>query len=242
MKAQWKVPDNRPSRRLRTDHHLYKAKDFATEITIFNARRAPLTIEPAISREHITNNEAVRTHAALTRHPPRNVCRAAEDVKKVEASPCLGREEIAAKPRTSRRLINHGQETPPQKPSKRSSTTRPSGKTFLRPSISPCSSNGAAEPDPRGLRAPQQRPRSPARLARQGRAGLERPRRPRPAALHPGESPPQGADRRPAAADERSKTAQAPGSTPTSSPISTASPRARTRPSSTSTTRTGPTA
>jgi adenine-specific DNA-methyltransferase len=34
-------------------------------------------------------------------------------------------------------------------------------------------------------------------VARQGRAGLERPRRPRAAALHPGEGAPQGADRRP---------------------------------------------
>ena len=37
----------------------------------------------------------------------------------------------------------------------------------------------------------QPRPRSAARLARQGRAGLERPRRPRAAALHPGEGPPK---------------------------------------------------
>ncbi len=41
------------------------------------------------------------------------------------------------------------------------------------------------------------RPRPPARLARQRRAGLERPRRQRPAPLHPGEGPPQGPDRRP---------------------------------------------
>ena len=88
----------------------------------------------------------------------------------------------------------------------------------------------------------QHRPRPPARLARQGRAGLERPRRPRPAALHPGEGPPQGADRRPAARRRR-KASTTPGSSrPTSSPTSTASPRARTRPSSTPTTRTGPTA
>ena len=47
--------------------------------------------------------------------------------------------------------------------------------------------------------AAQHRPRSATRLARQGRAGLERSRRPRAAALHPGEGPPEGADRRPAA-------------------------------------------
>ncbi len=45
----------------------------------------------------------------------------------------------------------------------------------------------------------QHRSRSAAGLARQGRAGLERSRRPRAAALHPGEGSPQGADRRSAA-------------------------------------------
>ena len=64
------------------------------------------------------------------------------------------------------------------------------------------------QPDPRRLRAPQPRSRPAARLARQGRAGLERPRRPRAAALHPGEGPPQGADRRPAAADAASSEAR----------------------------------
>ncbi len=98
-------------------------------------------------------------------------------------------------------------------------------------------------PDPRGLRAPQPRPRPAARLARQGRAGLVRPRRPRAAALHPGEGPPQGADRRPAARRRASSASTTGGAQPTCSPTSTASPDGRaTRPSSTSTTRTGRTA
>ena len=59
----------------------------------------------------------------------------------------------------------------------------------------------------------QHRPRSAARLARQGRAGLERPRRPRAAALHPGEGPPQGADRRSAARHARSASTKAGRST-----------------------------
>src|SRR6218665_2269451 len=49
--------------------------------------------------------------------------------------------------------------------------------------------------------APEPRPRPPTSVARQGPAGLERPRRQRPAALHPGEGAPQGADRRPAPGD-----------------------------------------
>ena len=58
-----------------------------------------------------------------------------------------------------------------------------------------------AEPGPCRLRAPQPRPRPPARLARQGPAGLVGPRRAGAAPLHPGEGAPQGAHRRPAAPD-----------------------------------------
>ncbi len=65
---------------------------------------------------------------------------------------------------------------------------------------------------PRTLKYPRNtRSRSAARLAREGRAGLERPRRPRPAALHPGKGPPQGADRRSAAPDARTAQTQEPG-------------------------------
>lgn len=39
---------------------LLKAKDFATEITIFNARQNNMSTEQEISQEHITNNETVR--------------------------------------------------------------------------------------------------------------------------------------------------------------------------------------
>lgn len=37
-----------------------KAKDFANEITNFNARERKMSSEAAMSREHIINNEAVR--------------------------------------------------------------------------------------------------------------------------------------------------------------------------------------
>ena len=59
MKAQWKVPDNRPLADF-APTIILKAKDFAAEITIFNARQHKMKTEPAISREHITNNDAVR--------------------------------------------------------------------------------------------------------------------------------------------------------------------------------------
>ena len=59
IKAQWKVPDNRPLADF-APTIILKAKDFATEITIFNPRQHGMTNESAISNEHITNNQAVR--------------------------------------------------------------------------------------------------------------------------------------------------------------------------------------
>jgi DNA-damage-inducible protein D len=82
MKAQWKVPDARPLADF-APTIILKAKDFAAEITIFNARQNGLTTEGAISREHITNNDAVR-RTLLERGIRPESLPPAEDVKKVE--------------------------------------------------------------------------------------------------------------------------------------------------------------
>ena len=82
MKSQWKVPDNRPLADF-APTIILKAKDFATEITIFNARQNQLASESAISIEHITNNGAVRK-TLLERGIRPESLPAAEDVKKVE--------------------------------------------------------------------------------------------------------------------------------------------------------------
>lgn len=82
MKAHWKVPDNRPLADF-APTIILKAKDFATEITIFNARQNGLTSEGAISHEHITNNDAVR-RTLLERGIRPESLPPAEDVKKVE--------------------------------------------------------------------------------------------------------------------------------------------------------------
>ena len=82
MKAHWKVPDNRPLADFAPTIVL-KAKDFAAEITIFNARQNALTSESAVSREHITNNDAVR-RTLLERGIRPETLPPAEDVKKVE--------------------------------------------------------------------------------------------------------------------------------------------------------------
>jgi DNA-damage-inducible protein D len=82
MKAQWKVPVKRPLADF-APTIILKAKDFATEITIHNAREHNMTSEQSISSEHITNNAAVRKTLIERgirpeRLPP------SEDVKKVE--------------------------------------------------------------------------------------------------------------------------------------------------------------
>lgn len=82
MKAQWQVPDNRPLADF-APTIILKAKDFATEITIFNARQHRMGSEAAISKEHITNNEAVRK-TLLERGIRPESLPPAEDVKKVE--------------------------------------------------------------------------------------------------------------------------------------------------------------
>jgi DNA-damage-inducible protein D len=76
------VPDSRPLADF-APTIILKAKDFAAEITIFNAREHQLNTEPAISREHVTNNEAVR-NTLLERGIRPETLPPSEDVKKVE--------------------------------------------------------------------------------------------------------------------------------------------------------------
>ena len=82
MKAQWQIPDSRPLADFIPTISL-KAKDFATEITIHNARARHMRSEPQITQEHVTNNEAVRK-TLLDRGIRPESLPPAEDVKKVE--------------------------------------------------------------------------------------------------------------------------------------------------------------
>jgi len=82
MKAQWKVPASRPLADF-APTIILKAKDFATEITIFNSRERGLATEAAISREHVTNHQAVR-QTLLDRGIRPESLPPEEDVKKVE--------------------------------------------------------------------------------------------------------------------------------------------------------------
>ncbi|PZX16442.1 DNA-damage-inducible protein D [Breznakibacter xylanolyticus] len=62
---------------------LLKAKDFATEITIFNAKQKQMKTEGQISNEHITNNKSVRNTLISRGIVPENLP-PEEDVKKLE--------------------------------------------------------------------------------------------------------------------------------------------------------------
>lgn len=82
MKAHWQIPDSRPLADF-IPTIILKAKDFATEITIHNARAQHMRSEPQITQEHVTNNEAVR-QTLLDRGIRPESLPPAEDVKKVE--------------------------------------------------------------------------------------------------------------------------------------------------------------
>lgn len=62
---------------------LLKAKDFATEITIFNAKDKKMKTENQISKEHVTNNTSVR-ETLLSRGIVPEDLPPEEDVKKIE--------------------------------------------------------------------------------------------------------------------------------------------------------------
>ena len=96
MKARWKVPDTRPLADF-APTIILKAKDFATEITIFNARQHRMGTESAISSEHITNNKAV-CDTLLSRGIQPESLMPAEDVKKVERRMLSQDKKVLKKP------------------------------------------------------------------------------------------------------------------------------------------------
>lgn len=98
MKARWKVPDSRPLADF-APTIILKAKDFATEITIFNARAHDMKSERAISAEHVTNNQAVRKTLLDRGIRPENL-HPEEDIKKVERRVTSEERKSLARPET----------------------------------------------------------------------------------------------------------------------------------------------
>jgi len=82
MKRKWKVPKSRALADFAPTIVL-KAKDFATEITIFNAKANQMQTGREISGEHITNNESVR-NTLIERGIRPEKLPPDEDVRKVE--------------------------------------------------------------------------------------------------------------------------------------------------------------
>lgn len=82
MKERRKIKSSKPL----ADHMptlLLKAKDFATEITIYNAKNNSLQTEHEISNEHVTNNTTVREALISRGITPENI-QPEDDIKKVE--------------------------------------------------------------------------------------------------------------------------------------------------------------
>ena len=82
MKKHLGVPGSRPLADFLPTITI-KAKDFATEITIFNTREKALNTEGSITAEHITNNKSVRKILLERGIKPENLP-AEEDIKKLE--------------------------------------------------------------------------------------------------------------------------------------------------------------
>jgi len=82
MKHTWNVPKGRALADF-APTIILKAKDFATEITIFNTRNKQLRSEWQISNEHITNNRSVRK-TLIERGIQPETLPPDEDVQKVE--------------------------------------------------------------------------------------------------------------------------------------------------------------
>lgn len=82
MKMKWQIKENKPLADFMPTI-LLKAKDFATEITIFNAKSKDMKTEREISEEHITNNRTIRRTLKSRGIVPEDLL-PEEDVKKVE--------------------------------------------------------------------------------------------------------------------------------------------------------------
>ena len=82
MKARLGIPDNRPLADFLPTITI-KAKDFANELTNVNIRNADLKTEPAITNEHVKNNQDVRGLLLKSGIKPENLP-AEEDLKKIE--------------------------------------------------------------------------------------------------------------------------------------------------------------
>ena len=81
MKEKWNIKNKPLADFMPTI--LLKAKDFATEITIYNAKENEMNTENQISKEHVTNNKSVRETLISRGIQPENL-KPEEDVNKID--------------------------------------------------------------------------------------------------------------------------------------------------------------
>jgi len=96
MKRTWNVPEKKPLADF-APTIILKAKDFAAEITIHNARTHEMSTEYEISSEHVTNNQAVRK-TLISRGIKPETLPPSEDVSKVARRLSSSDKKLANKP------------------------------------------------------------------------------------------------------------------------------------------------
>ena len=106
MKKKLGMPENRPLADFLPTITI-KAKDLATEITNFNVRKRDLHGEPAITVEHVRNNEDVRGVLAKSGIRPEELP-PEEDLKKLERRVKADEKRLSS---TARGLADHTQDS-----------------------------------------------------------------------------------------------------------------------------------
>lgn len=96
MKKRLGIPENRPLADFLSTI-VIKAKDFATEITVFNTKDKSLSTESSISSEHVKNNTGVRKLLLERKIVPENLP-PEEDIKKLERRVNSETKEISKNP------------------------------------------------------------------------------------------------------------------------------------------------
>ena len=106
LKRKMSIPENRPLADFLPTITI-RAKDLATEMTNFNIKKDNLHGEPAITKEHIQNNQDVRALLGNRGIVPENLP-PAEDIKKLERRVNRTGKELASSEKNFKKLPKKG--------------------------------------------------------------------------------------------------------------------------------------
>lgn len=106
LKRKMSIPENRPLADFLPTITI-RAKDLATEMTNFNIKKDNLHGEPAITKEHIQNNQDVRALLGNRGIVPENIP-PAEDIKKLERRVNRTGKELASSEKNFKKLPKKG--------------------------------------------------------------------------------------------------------------------------------------